>query len=270
MQLEQAASGRGFALSAAGLGGLGAVHWNLGAPELYEQVLRRGEALLARDGALVAATGARTGRSPQDRFIVEDGFTLSKGEAERLVESFQELQHSLRTTEEEVRRTERLLASVVRSVDDCIFTTDTEGRLVTVNPAGQRLLVVRQVRRAGPAATGPGHRRVVAPGSIEDLVRQRGHVVRTRQPPARAGTEGQVEQQLVLMALDQLRSGPAGPDRLTDPAQSATGAVGAGQEIAPERDDPPGVSALGLHADKPDAVLRTGQRRPRHRRSLPR
>ena len=41
MQLEQAASGRGFALSAAGLGGLGAVHWNLGAPELYEQVLRR-------------------------------------------------------------------------------------------------------------------------------------------------------------------------------------------------------------------------------------
>ena len=59
MQLEQAASGRGFALSAAGLGGLGAVHWNLGAPELYEQVLRRGEARLARDGALVAATGAR-------------------------------------------------------------------------------------------------------------------------------------------------------------------------------------------------------------------
>jgi PAS domain S-box-containing protein len=56
------------------------------------------------------------------------------------VESYQELQHSLRTTEEEVRRTERLLAGVVRSVDDCIFTTDTEGRLVTVNPAGQRLL----------------------------------------------------------------------------------------------------------------------------------
>jgi phosphoenolpyruvate carboxykinase (ATP) len=78
MQLEQAASGRGFALSAAGLGGLGAVHWNLGAPELYEQVLRRGEALLARDGALVAATGARTGRSPQDRFIVEDAATAAE------------------------------------------------------------------------------------------------------------------------------------------------------------------------------------------------
>ena len=39
-----------------------------------------------------------------------------------------------------VRRGERLLASVVQSVDDCIFTTGVDGRLVTMNPAGQRLL----------------------------------------------------------------------------------------------------------------------------------
>lgn len=103
-------------------------HGALTAPELLELRIRLERRLAASLGAAAA------------RFIVEDGFTLSKGEAERLVESFQELRHSLRTTEEEVRRTERLLASVVRSVDDCIFTTDVHGNLVTVNPAGQRLL----------------------------------------------------------------------------------------------------------------------------------
>ena len=50
------------------------------------------------------------------------------------------MQQSLRVTEEEVKRSERLLASVVESVDDCIFTADTTGRLVTMNPAGRRLL----------------------------------------------------------------------------------------------------------------------------------
>jgi PAS domain S-box-containing protein len=99
----------------------------LTAPELLEIRIRLEQRLAASLGAAAA------------RFIVEDRFTLSKGEAEQLVESFQELRHSLRTTEEEVRRTERLLASVVRSVDDCIFTTDIQGRLVTVNPAGERL-----------------------------------------------------------------------------------------------------------------------------------
>lgn len=96
-------------------------------PELLELRIRLERRLAASLGAAAA------------RFIVEDRFTLSKGEAEQLVESFQELRHSLRTTEEEVRRTERLLASVVRSVDDCIFTTDVRGRLSTINPAGERL-----------------------------------------------------------------------------------------------------------------------------------
>ena len=99
----------------------------LTAPELLELRVRLEKRLAASLGSAAA------------RFIVEDGFTLSEGEAERLVESFAELRHSLRTTEEEVRRAERLFASVVRSVDDCIFTTDTGGRLVTVNPAGERL-----------------------------------------------------------------------------------------------------------------------------------
>jgi PAS domain S-box-containing protein len=109
----------------------------LTAPELLELRIRLEKRLAASLGAAAA------------RFIVEDRFTLSKGEAEQLVESFQELQHSLRTTEEEVRRTERLLASVVRSVDDCIFTTDVNGRLVTMNPAGERLFRAAEAELAG-------------------------------------------------------------------------------------------------------------------------
>jgi phosphoenolpyruvate carboxykinase (ATP) len=75
MHPQQATTGRGFAL--AGLSELATVHWNLSAPALYEHVLRRGEAKLSRDGALVAWTGARTGRSPQDRFIVEEPTTAA-------------------------------------------------------------------------------------------------------------------------------------------------------------------------------------------------
>ena len=45
---------------------------NLEAPRLYEEAIRRGEAKIATGGALVAETGAHTGRSPQDKFIVRD------------------------------------------------------------------------------------------------------------------------------------------------------------------------------------------------------
>jgi phosphoenolpyruvate carboxykinase (ATP) len=48
------------------------VHQNLAAVELVELALKRGEAQLAANGALVATTGARTGRSPKDKFIVDD------------------------------------------------------------------------------------------------------------------------------------------------------------------------------------------------------
>ena len=60
-----------------GLYELAAVHRNLSMPALYEQVLRRGEAQASRDGALVVSTGMHTGRSPQDRFIVEEPSTAA-------------------------------------------------------------------------------------------------------------------------------------------------------------------------------------------------
>ncbi|WP_261663795.1 phosphoenolpyruvate carboxykinase [Deinococcus sp. Marseille-Q6407] len=50
------------------------VHRNPTVPELYEAALRRGEGQLAQGGPLVVQTN-KTGRSPKDRFIVEDDQT---------------------------------------------------------------------------------------------------------------------------------------------------------------------------------------------------
>src|SRR5687767_8395891 len=55
-----------------GLTTTGSVHYNLQAPDLYREAIRRGEAELSADGALVAYTGQHTGRSPKDKFIVRD------------------------------------------------------------------------------------------------------------------------------------------------------------------------------------------------------
>ncbi len=65
----------GHGSEAIGLRKLKAVHWNLETPRLYEEALARGEAKLARGGALVATTGNQTGRSPKDKFVVRDAST---------------------------------------------------------------------------------------------------------------------------------------------------------------------------------------------------
>jgi phosphoenolpyruvate carboxykinase (ATP) len=48
------------------------VHWNLPAAALYEQAIRRQEAVVALEGPLVCRTGQHTGRSPNDKFIVRE------------------------------------------------------------------------------------------------------------------------------------------------------------------------------------------------------
>ena len=93
----------------------------LSLPDLLDIRIRLERVLAASLGAAAA------------RWIIEDRFTISKGEAEELVASFHGIERSL-------RQSERLLASVVESVEDCIFTTDVDGRLITLNASGQRLL----------------------------------------------------------------------------------------------------------------------------------
>ncbi len=62
-------------LEAIGLEGVARAHWNLPPAKLVVQTLLRGEGVLTNSGALAVDTGKFTGRSPKDRFIVDDGLT---------------------------------------------------------------------------------------------------------------------------------------------------------------------------------------------------
>jgi phosphoenolpyruvate carboxykinase (ATP) len=48
------------------------VRWNLSTAELYEHAIRREEAVIAADGPLACRTGPHTGRSPNDKFVVQE------------------------------------------------------------------------------------------------------------------------------------------------------------------------------------------------------
>lgn len=55
-----------------GLEPRGLVRWNYETPELQQHALRRGDGAFSKHGVLTANTGARTGRSPKDKYIVRD------------------------------------------------------------------------------------------------------------------------------------------------------------------------------------------------------
>ena len=73
--IENGAHNVDFGADRFGFRDLAAINWNFGAPQLYEQALQRHEAHIAAHGALVADTGAHTGRSPKDKFVVRDADT---------------------------------------------------------------------------------------------------------------------------------------------------------------------------------------------------
>jgi len=60
------------ALTGTGVAGAMPVHANLTAPGLTAHALRRNEGRLSADGAFMAVTGQHTGRSVQDKFVVDD------------------------------------------------------------------------------------------------------------------------------------------------------------------------------------------------------
>jgi phosphoenolpyruvate carboxykinase (ATP) len=67
----------GHARSPVGLDYLGIkninnVYWNLSTPALYEQIIRRREGVIGHLGPVMVRTGAFTGRSPNDKFIVRE------------------------------------------------------------------------------------------------------------------------------------------------------------------------------------------------------
>jgi len=61
-----------FGLAEQGMHHLHPVHWNLTAPHLYEHAMRRREGEIGLGGSFVANTGRHTGRSPRDKYIVNE------------------------------------------------------------------------------------------------------------------------------------------------------------------------------------------------------
>ncbi|MCB9457204.1 MAG: phosphoenolpyruvate carboxykinase (ATP) [Anaerolineaceae bacterium] len=65
-------------MEALGFSNLNQIYWDLHTPQLYEQALRRQEGFISHMGPLVTRTGDHTGRSPKDRFIVEEPTSRDK------------------------------------------------------------------------------------------------------------------------------------------------------------------------------------------------
>ncbi len=61
-----------------GLSNARGVSWNLTPAELIMEAVKNGEGVLTDTGALMCDTGVFTGRSPKDRYIVEDELTKDK------------------------------------------------------------------------------------------------------------------------------------------------------------------------------------------------
>ena len=59
-------------LEKTGISGVAKVHYNLLEPALIETSLKRGEGELGQGGTILVSTGKFTGRSPKDKFVVDE------------------------------------------------------------------------------------------------------------------------------------------------------------------------------------------------------
>ncbi|HEX5132105.1 MAG TPA: phosphoenolpyruvate carboxykinase (ATP) [Candidatus Krumholzibacteria bacterium] len=111
-------------LDAVGLTNLGGVMWNATPAVLYEEFVMNGEGLIAADGPMCAETGKYTGRSPDDKFVVEETSTKDKiwwGKVNRPIseEKFDRLLH----------RVQAYLQGGMVYVQDCHAGADHEQRV---------------------------------------------------------------------------------------------------------------------------------------------
>jgi phosphoenolpyruvate carboxykinase (ATP) len=67
------------------------IYWNLTTPALYEELIRRREGIIAYRGPAVVRTGAFTGRSPDDKFIVKEATTAHRINWGSANKSFEEI-----------------------------------------------------------------------------------------------------------------------------------------------------------------------------------
>jgi phosphoenolpyruvate carboxykinase (ATP) len=120
MSIQEQESG----LEAHGIENVARVYWNPSVPALCEEAVRRREGLLAEGGPLVCRTGQHTGRSPNDKFIVQESSSEAHvwwGKVNRPIEAahFDELHGQLL----------RYLEGKELFVQDCFAGADPEYRL---------------------------------------------------------------------------------------------------------------------------------------------
>ena len=124
------------------------VHRNLTVPALYEAAIRRAEGMIASGGALVVDTGKHTGRSPKDKFIVEEASSAASiwwGDTNRPIS--EERYDALR------ERVMAYLAEQELYVQDCFVGADPAHRRalrVTTEYAWQSLFAEDLFIRCGP------------------------------------------------------------------------------------------------------------------------
>ena len=62
-------------LTQSGISSEAMVFWNLNSETLVDMAVERGEGFFTNHGALITETGDRTGRSPNDKYVVKDDST---------------------------------------------------------------------------------------------------------------------------------------------------------------------------------------------------
>ena len=166
------------------------VFWNLSTAALYEEAVARREGTVAKSGPLVCRTGPHTGRSPRDRFLVDEPSTTHRiawGDVNRPIAA------------DRFEAVHRAVAEHLRGrdlfVQDCYAGADPDYRLrvrVVTEKAwhalfARHLLITESDRSklAGPRSRADGDQRGLLPGRPADPRDElRGvHPARPRQAP---------------------------------------------------------------------------------------